>query len=75
MAQAQSVSQNLAAQQKTIVEDLRVQIDEIGKTLDKSKSNDETLANIKVKLEGISKKLLDAGLAFRPRLSEINSRL
>ncbi|HWD11782.1 MAG TPA: mechanosensitive ion channel domain-containing protein [Pseudochrobactrum sp.] len=74
-AQAQSMPQNVAAQQKTIVEDLRRQIEDIGKALDKSKNNDETLANIKVKLEGISKKLLDAGLAFRPRLSEINSRL
>lgn len=74
-AHAQSVSLNLAAQQKTIVEDLRKQIDEVAKTLDNSKSNDETLANTKIKLEGLSKKLLDAGLAFRPRLSEINSRL
>lgn len=74
-AHAQSVSLNLAEQQKTIVEDLRKQIDEIAKTLDQSKSTDEALANTKIKLEGLSKKLLDAGLAFRPRLSEINSRL
>jgi small-conductance mechanosensitive channel len=69
------VQPNLVTQQKAVVEDLRKQIEDIAKSLDKSKNNDETLANIKVKLEAISKKLLDAGIAFRPRLSEINSRL
>lgn len=66
---------NVVTQQKAIVEDLRAQIEEISKTLNKSKNNDEALVNVKVRIDGILKKLLDAGLAFRPRLSEINSRL
>lgn len=72
----QAVPQNnVVTQQKAVVEDLRAQIEDIAKSLNKSKNNDEALANIKVKIDGILKKLLDAGLAFRPRLSEINSRL
>lgn len=74
-AQAQTLPQNLAEQQKAVVEDIRKQIETIGKELEKSQNNDEMLANAKLKLESLSKKLLDAGLAFRPRLNEINARL
>lgn len=74
-AQAQTVPQNVIAQQKAVVDDLRKQTEEIAKSLDKAKSNDEALANIKVKLDVITKQLLGAGIAFRPQLSDINSRL
>ncbi len=66
---------SIVAQQKPVIEDLRKQTDEIAKSVAKSRKNDEALAKIKIRLDGISKKLLDAGLAFRPRLGEINSRL
>lgn len=69
------VVQSIADQQKPLVEGLSQQVDEVAKGLDQAKKNDEALANLKVRLEGVSKSLLDSGLAFRPRLSEINSRL
>lgn len=69
------VVQSVADQQKPLVEGLSQQVDEVAKDLDQAQKKDEALANLKVRLEGVSKSLLDSGLAFRPRLSEINSRL
>lgn len=71
----QPIANDIVSVQKPVVEKLRKQTEDIAIDLNKTKNNDESLANIKISLENISKKLLDTGLAFRPRLSEINSRL
>ncbi|MEJ5083012.1 MULTISPECIES: mechanosensitive ion channel family protein [unclassified Ochrobactrum] len=62
-------------QQKPVINDLKQQTKTISDQLQKSVTNDESLANFKLQLDGLSKKLLDAGVAFRPRLTEINTRL
>ncbi|PQA73316.1 mechanosensitive ion channel family protein [Brucella oryzae] len=62
-------------QQKPIINDLKQQTKRISDQLPKAASNDETLANLKLQLDSLSKKLLEAGVSFRPRLGEINTRL
>lgn len=62
-------------QQKPVINDLKQQTKAISDQLQKSSTSDESLANFKLQLDTLSKKLLDAGVAFRPRLSEINTRL
>ena len=62
-------------QQKPVINDLRQQTTKIAGQLPKAASSDESLANLKLQLDALSKKLLDAGVAFRPRLTEINTRL
>ncbi|URQ75646.1 MAG: mechanosensitive ion channel family protein [Candidatus Ochrobactrum gambitense] len=65
----------IVQQQKPVIDDLKQQAQKISEQLQKSGTSDETLANLKLQLDGLSKKLLDAGVAFRPRLTEINTRL
>jgi len=62
-------------QQKPVINDLKQQTKTISDQLQKSATSDESLANFKLQLDALSKKLLDAGVAFRPRLTEINTRL
>ncbi|WP_374846882.1 mechanosensitive ion channel domain-containing protein [Brucella thiophenivorans] len=62
-------------QQKPVINDLKQQTKAISDQLQKSSTSDESLANFKLQLDTLSKKLLDAGVAFRPRLTEINTRL
>lgn len=66
---------NIVKQQRPVIDDLQQQTKRISDQLPKAASNDETLANLKLQLDSLSKKLLDAGVSFRPRLSEINTRL
>ncbi len=65
----------MVQQQKPVINDLKQQTKRISDQLPKATSNDETLANLKLQLDSLSKKLLDAGVSFRPRLTEINTRL
>ncbi|RCS25878.1 mechanosensitive ion channel family protein [Phyllobacterium salinisoli] len=41
----------------------------------KASKNDASLVDLRLQMEQVAKKLLDAGVAFRPRLAEINARL
>lgn len=66
---------SVVQQQKPVINDLKQQTKTISDQLQKSATNDESLANFKLQLDALSKKLLDAGVAFRPRLTEINTRL
>ncbi len=66
---------SVVKQQRPVIDDLKQQTKRISDQLPKAASNDETLANLKLQLDSLSKKLLDAGVSFRPRLSEINTRL
>ncbi|MEJ5019731.1 mechanosensitive ion channel family protein [Ochrobactrum vermis] len=73
--QASAPVSSIVQQQKPIINDLKQQTKRISDQLPKAASNDETLANLKLQLDSLSKKLLETGVAFRPRLSEINTRL
>jgi len=73
--QAPAPVSSIIQQQRPVIDDLKQQKKRISGQLPKAASNDETLANLKLQLDSLSKKLLDAGVSFRPRLSEINTRL
>ncbi|MBN9044703.1 MAG: mechanosensitive ion channel family protein [Rhizobiales bacterium] len=66
---------SVVKQERPIIDDLKAQAKKISDELQKPATSDETLSNLKLRLDGLSKKLLDVGLAFRPRLTEINTRL
>ncbi len=73
--QAQPPVSNALKQQRAAVDALKQEARDLGEQVQKSSSSDEALADIKLKLDALSKKLLDAGVAYRPRLTEINRRL
>jgi small-conductance mechanosensitive channel len=61
--------------QRQTIDMLTVKVDVIEKEINASDENEEGLVKARAELETIDKALLDSGLAFRPRLSEINSRI
>lgn len=73
--QPAQASSSVVQQQGAVISGLKKQAKTIGVQLEKPQSSDETLADLKLQLGALSKKLLDTGVAFRPRLSEINTRL
>lgn len=73
--QSQPPVSAIVQQQKPIIDDLKQQADKLKEQLQKAENSDEALANLKLQFDALSKKLLDAGVAFRPRLTEINTRL
>lgn len=66
---------SIVQQQRPTLDELKQLTKKINEQLSKSASSDEALANLKLQLDGLSKKLLETGVAFRPRLTEINTRL
>ncbi|WP_343314651.1 mechanosensitive ion channel family protein [Brucella sp. BE17] len=73
--QSHESASSVLRQQGPVVEELKKQTRKIGDQLGKPQGSDEALANLKLQLGALSKKLLDTGVAFRPRLNEINTRL
>lgn len=61
--------------QQAVVEDIAEKTDTYAKQLDGDISEDGRLVEIRNELEKLSRALLESGLAFRPRLMEINARL
>ncbi|MBB5703827.1 small-conductance mechanosensitive channel [Ochrobactrum daejeonense] len=73
--QAPAPVSSVVQQQKPVINDLKQQAQKIGDQLPKAASSDEALANLKLQLDTLSRKILDAGVSFRPRLTEVNTRL
>lgn len=73
--QAPTPVSSVVQQQKPVINDLKQQAQKIGDQLSRAASSDEALANLKLQLDTLSKKILDAGVSFRPRLTEVNTRL
>lgn len=65
----------MVAEQRQKIEDLTKQVDALGKKIDAKGEDDAALVDIRTQLEAVDKSLLDSGVAFRPRLAEINSRI
>lgn len=66
---------NIIEKQKPVIDGLKLQATKLSEQLQRSGQSDESLSNTKLQLDELSKKLLEAGVAFRPRLTEINTRL
>lgn len=65
----------LIAEQRTILDGLTRQIDELAAAVDGQGDDDARLVEIRLKLDELSRAALQSGLAFRPRLAEINAKL
>ena len=61
--------------QQPIIEGLSRKADELERRVDRSAEDDSRLADLRLESEALAKELLHAGVAFRPRLTEINTRL
>jgi len=78
VAQDQAPQQDqtgVLAEQQTILDGLTSQVDQADKDIVANADNDIRLVEIRLLLEDVSSKVLASGVAFRPRLTEINSRL
>ena len=63
------------AEQQTILDGLTAQVDQADKDVVANANNDLRLVEIRLSLEEILSKALASGVAFRPRIIEINNRL
>lgn len=78
VASAQNVGSygsGLIGEQQAELDRLTATIDELEKKVAASAEDDARLVELRAQLESLSEELLKAGLAFRPRLAEINTRL
>lgn len=66
---------SIISQERPAIDSLKKQAADLANQMDKAASSDEALVDQRLKLEEVAKKLLGVGLAFRPRLAEINARL
>lgn len=69
------LAETIADEKRPIINELKQSVTQLETKLEQSLTNDEELAGIKLKLDEVSRKLLEAGVSFRPRLTEINARL
>lgn len=77
---AQSVGQagpsdGLIAEQQSALAALKKKIDDLAGKITESSSDDAKLVEIRLQLDDVGRALLQSGLAFRPRLQEINAKL
>lgn len=70
-----SYSQNLFEEQHEIIMQMKQDAAQIAEDVSDDSGNDETLAGLKLRLEGLSKKLTASLAVLRPRLADINAQL
>ncbi len=75
VADAAPPANGIVADQRQKIDAITAQVDAIEKKIDASAADDAGLVEIRSELEPVDKALLDSGVAFRPRLTEINSRI
>jgi potassium-dependent mechanosensitive channel len=64
----------IVAEQRPAIDALKKQISDYRQQKEKA-DTDAALADLRLNLEATAKKLLEIGVSFRPRITEINSRL
>ena len=69
-----AVPQIVADQQK-VIQDLSTLANELERRVEANRDDDARLVDLRLELEALARQLLQAGVAFRPRLGEINTRL
>lgn len=65
----------IVATQQAVLSEIARRADAIAARIDASADSDEKLVELRLGLEDMATELLQSGVAFRPRLAEINSRL
>ncbi|HEV7252351.1 MAG TPA: mechanosensitive ion channel domain-containing protein [Mesorhizobium sp.] len=74
-AQGAAPASGIVAEQRGAIERLGARIDVLERDIRDEFDNDSRLVDIRLELEGITREAIGSGVAFRPRLSEINARL
>jgi potassium efflux system protein len=72
---AHAAAPQIVLTQQPVIEDLASKADEIEKRVEANADNDARLVDLRLELDTLARELLQAGVAFRPRLTEINTRL
>lgn len=65
----------LLEKQKALIDGLSKQAEELARKVEENAANDARLVELRIALEELAVKFLQAGVQFRPRLNEINLRL
>ncbi|WP_315923578.1 mechanosensitive ion channel family protein [Mesorhizobium sp. SP-1A] len=65
----------VVADQQRVLQGLKAKTDDLEKRIQQEADDDAKLVDIRLQLEELSRQALAAGVAFRPRMSEINARL
>ncbi|MGH6860554.1 MAG: mechanosensitive ion channel family protein [Phyllobacterium sp.] len=73
--QSAPVASGIVAEQRPAIDNLKKQISGYQQKFKEKADADAALADLRLELEGTAKKLLEIGVSFRPRITEINSRL
>ena len=71
---APAAATGIVAEQRPAIDAVKKQIADYAQQMEKA-DTDAALADLRLNLEASAKKLLDIGVSFRPRVTEINSRL
>ncbi|MEO9337968.1 mechanosensitive ion channel family protein [Mesorhizobium sp. SB112] len=66
---------SLVETQQRVIEGISKRVDEIEKKVSADETDDNKLLEVRMRLETLVQEALQSGVAFRPRLSEINGRL
>jgi potassium efflux system protein len=70
-----SAASDVLIEQQKLLDDMAARVDEIEKHIAANTENDAALVDDRLALEAMLDETLASGVAFRPRLGEINSRL
>lgn len=65
----------VVSDQQEVIASITARTDALQKKMEQSAEDDAGLVDIRLQLEQLSRDLLQSGVAFRPRLTEINARL
>lgn len=72
---AQSDDAGIISEKRPVIERLIKSVDEMNASIDTVRENDTSLVDLQLNAENAARDLLNESIAFRPRLSEINTRL
>ena len=75
VAAAQDAVPEIIVEQQAAIDRLKSRADAIERQVEASSEDDDRLVELRAELETLAQEILKAGVAFRPRLTEINTRL
>jgi potassium-dependent mechanosensitive channel len=68
-------AETIVQQERPVIQALKSQADSLAQQIKDSGNDDAALVNLRMDLDAMAKKLIDVGVSFRPRLTEINAQL
>ena len=65
----------IVADMQPVIDGLAARAEELAKRVDANAEDDARLVDLRIELEALAREVLASGVAFRPRLTEINTQL